>query len=413
MAVRNLQDPREKKTDFDLQRVDFIWVEKTTDRKELAQALAALIEDGGFPDLQKAVEAKLSEVDPAFRRRVEANNISYETKQAVNEDIASFLSDIQKVDSRLVSGDDEIFRNGKENKSSNNQVEEIEKRKMAENERFKGNEWMKGKEFQEAIKCYSRSLEHYPNDAATFSNRALAYLKQKEFARALEDAESAIRLKDDYIKAYHRRGKAYAALNKLELAIRDFQFILEKEPHNKEAMQEVKSARKKLEEKLAAPAKTAPPKEAPTSQKAEPAPNKFVRVAIQEESDEEEEEKEPVIVTEEKPPKVEVLQSSETPQSTWSWKQSSETLKYDDFKVAPSQEEELARAVEAKARELEEQNKKNEAMIAECERKEAEARRKTEEVEAETRKQKEMIEALEAERKKLEKKVEAVKPAIQ
>ena len=107
---------------------------------------------------------------------------------------------------------------------------------MAENERLKGNEFIKARDFTEAITCYTRALEIHPSDAATFSNRALAYLKTKEYARALEDAESAIKLKDDYIKAYHRRGKAYASLNKLELAIRDFQFILEKEPHNKEAM---------------------------------------------------------------------------------------------------------------------------------------------------------------------------------
>jgi serine/threonine-protein phosphatase 5 len=78
----------------------------------------------------------------------------------------------------------------------------------------------------------------------------MAHLKVKEYARALEDAEAAIKLKDDYVKAYHRRGKAYMAMNKVEMAIRDFQYILEKEPHNKEAMQEIKNARKKLDEKL-------------------------------------------------------------------------------------------------------------------------------------------------------------------
>ena len=52
------------------------------------------------------------------------------------------------------------------------------------------------------------------------------------------------------MKAYHRRGKAYLSLNKVEMAIRDFQYILEKEPNNKEAMQELKNARKKLDDKL-------------------------------------------------------------------------------------------------------------------------------------------------------------------
>jgi tetratricopeptide (TPR) repeat protein len=54
---------------------------------------------------------------------------------------------------------------------------------------MKGNECMKAKDFQDAIVCYGRALELNPTDAATFSNRAMAYLKIKEYARALEDAE--------------------------------------------------------------------------------------------------------------------------------------------------------------------------------------------------------------------------------
>lgn len=198
---------------------------------------------------------------------------------------------------------------------------------------------MKAKEYVDAIKCYGKALEIHPEDAATYSNRALAYLKTKEYARALEDADSAIKLKEDYLKAYHRRGKAYAALNKLELAVRDFQFILEKEPNNKEAMNEVKSARKKLDDKLIGSNAKTP---APVSKEIE---KKFVRVAIQEESDEDEEQKaeqpatfqvvkdsaeDPVIEDEVVQQKmVEVLDSKENP--NW-WKKSSETLNPDDFK---------------------------------------------------------------------------------
>jgi len=48
----------------------------------------------------------------------------------------------------------------------------------------------------------------------------------------IDDANEALKLNPDFVKAYHRRGKAYAAMNKLEIAIKDFQFILEKEPSN-------------------------------------------------------------------------------------------------------------------------------------------------------------------------------------
>ncbi len=56
MASKHVQDPRDKKIDYDLQRVDFEWVGKTEDKKELGKAIEALREDGGFPDLLKAAE---------------------------------------------------------------------------------------------------------------------------------------------------------------------------------------------------------------------------------------------------------------------------------------------------------------------------------------------------------------------
>lgn len=208
--------------------------------------------------------------------------ISYDAKKAVDEDINSFLQDIQKVDKRLLNAASNEALEGQENKqlraNGASVIEEFEKKKAAENERLKGNECMKAKEYVDAIKCYSRALELHPDDSATFSNRALAHLKTKEYARALEDADAAIKIKEDYIKAYHRRGKAYASLNKLELAIRDFQFILEKEPHNKEAMQEVKNARKKLEDKLKPTESKKEESKAPVG--AKEAEKKFVRVAI-------------------------------------------------------------------------------------------------------------------------------------
>ena len=67
------------------------------------------------------------------------------------------------------------------------------------------------------------------------------------------------------MKAYHRRGKAYLSLNKVEMAIRDFQYILEKEPNNKEAMQELINARKKLDDKLGTSKASKPAQEKPAA----------------------------------------------------------------------------------------------------------------------------------------------------
>ena len=53
----------------------------------------------------------------------------------------------------------------------------MEKQRLAENERLKGNECVKAKSYAEAVGCYTRSLELDPEQPFTYSNRAMAYLK--------------------------------------------------------------------------------------------------------------------------------------------------------------------------------------------------------------------------------------------
>jgi tetratricopeptide (TPR) repeat protein len=55
-----------------------------------------------------------------------------------------------------------------------------------------------------------------------------------------------LRLDPNYLKAHHRRGKAYLATRKYDLAIKDFQAILEKEPDNKDINRDLMDAREAL-----------------------------------------------------------------------------------------------------------------------------------------------------------------------
>ena len=129
----------------------------------------------------------------------------------------------------------------------------------------------------------------------------MAYLKQASYRQCVEDADKAIELKPGYLKAHHRRGKAYAALNEHENAIKDFQYILEEEPENKEVNRDLMDARIKVKGAAEKGTKDSKDKggssgEAKTKKSDEKdgknQKNKFVRVAIEEDSDEEEEEDE-------------------------------------------------------------------------------------------------------------------------
>ena len=67
---------------------------------------------------------------------------------------------------------------------------------------------MKSKDFKEAITYYTKSIEYDGTLAASYCNRALAYLKLKEYDKVITDCNIAISLDPNYLKAYHRRGKA-------------------------------------------------------------------------------------------------------------------------------------------------------------------------------------------------------------
>lgn len=288
---------------FDLNKVDYEWIQKNRNLKELKLAYEELEYDGYYPDLLKKCGERICELDPTFARRVlPEKKISPEEKRALESDLFDFTDEMKKMDQQLrtlASEDQEnmsIFSNNgapasKEPKKPSGLIEELEKKRIAENERLKGNECVKSKDFKEAVTCYSRSIELDSTEAFTFANRAMAYLKLKEYSKCIDDATKAINMKPGYLKAYHRRGMAYKALNKHEQAISDFQLILEHEPENEGVNKDLKETRTALNEALS---KKAPVSEKPAAkaEKTEPVKEekkKFVRVAIEEDEEDDEE----------------------------------------------------------------------------------------------------------------------------
>lgn len=116
----------------------------------------------------------------------------------------------------------------------------LEKKRVAEAERYKGNDFMKGKEYNEAVVAYTRSIELTGTEAASYSNRALTYLRLKNYAAVIADANKCLELEPGFLKAFHRRGSAYLATNKFELAIKDFQEILLVDENNPDVNSKLK-----------------------------------------------------------------------------------------------------------------------------------------------------------------------------
>lgn len=104
----------------------------------------------------------------------------------------------------------------------------------------KGNKYFKQGKYDEAIECYTKGMDADPYNPVLPTNRASAYFRLKKFAVAESDCNLAIALSRSYTKAYARRGAARFALQKLEDARKDYEKVLELEPDNFEATNELR-----------------------------------------------------------------------------------------------------------------------------------------------------------------------------
>ena len=125
-------------------------------------------------------------------------------------------------------------------------------------ERLDGNKLYKKGDFNGAIKCYTRCIGLNPENYIAYSNRAMAYLKAKNFACAEEDCSSALRLNAKHVKSWNRRGTARNKLGRHRAALRDFEAVLQLEPRNKQAINEIRKTREAIKISVKkAPKKTA------------------------------------------------------------------------------------------------------------------------------------------------------------
>lgn len=99
----------------------------------------------------------------------------------------------------------------------------LQTKSRAEIERVEGNEHYKRGDYVAAIKSYTRCLGLDPQNAVVLSNRAMALIKNREFAKAEDDCSLALKVDPTHVKSYLRRGTARNALGKHRLALLDFE----------------------------------------------------------------------------------------------------------------------------------------------------------------------------------------------
>ncbi|KAL3668494.1 hypothetical protein V7S43_006577 [Phytophthora oleae] len=110
-------------------------------------------------------------------------------------------------------------------------------------EKEEGNAHYKRGDYVAAIKSYTRCLGYSPQNAVVLSNRAMAYLKNREFANAEDDCTLALKADPAHIKSYSRRGTACNSLGKHRLALLDFHRAAMLDPKSRQTQAQIQSTR--------------------------------------------------------------------------------------------------------------------------------------------------------------------------
>ena len=116
----------------------------------------------------------------------------------------------------------------------------------AEAEKALGNACFKNKQYMQAAQHYTRCIAYDETNPVYPSNRAMAHLKMGAYEEAERDCDLALRLDQCSVKALLRRGAARAALGSYGEAARDYARVLDIEPGNRQAKDELASLRKVL-----------------------------------------------------------------------------------------------------------------------------------------------------------------------
>ena len=215
--------------------ISYEWLNKTNNPKLLKKALKLLKDDGNFfPDLSKAIDEKLQSIDLKYKKLKQTETMSA-------EDIAKAKEEILQFENEFRTKDNLIKETIEKKDESNYDIIRLERKKEAQNEKIKGNELMKTKEYDEAIRHYTKAINFDEYEPTIYCNRALAYIKNTQYNNGLNDCNKAIDLKHDYIKAYYRRAICEKNLKKFKESLEDFLYVYNDNPNSNDVLNEINS----------------------------------------------------------------------------------------------------------------------------------------------------------------------------
>ncbi|XP_014098787.3 sperm-associated antigen 1 [Bactrocera oleae] len=114
---------------------------------------------------------------------------------------------------------------------------DVERERLAEEYRLRGNDYFRAKEYENAIEEYGRAISVCAEKAApAYNNRAAARIKLKWYAEAIKDCEQCLQLEPNNLKARLRLADATYANGERQESYALYMQVLELEPKNVNAL---------------------------------------------------------------------------------------------------------------------------------------------------------------------------------
>eukprot|EP01080_Neovahlkampfia_damariscottae_P000567 gene567-8077_t len=115
-----------------------------------------------------------------------------------------------------------------------------------EENKQKGNEAFKQKNFVLAIDYYTKAIELDPNNHVLYSNRSASFFGLKKYSESIQDAKKCIELKRDFVKGYYRLAQAVFELKDYPGANMIYKKALELDPKNVQIKKQIEVVERKL-----------------------------------------------------------------------------------------------------------------------------------------------------------------------
>jgi len=243
-------------SDVDLDKLDFDYVRSCASVKELGKIIRVL-EHEPYPQLLQCARDRMAQIAPAKVK--DSRPSPAELEEALSE-VRAWTSSLKSQDEHLRTSAPSSASSSAPSSSSaylppvrgtESKDHEAKERdvhdpalvvRLALREKDKGNEAFKAKEYDEAVKYYSSSLD-YARDGVVLTNRATAFIKLDKFSQAISDCDEAIAMQPGYFKAWWRRGQARQQLQQYELAVQDLEQALSLSPSHTGVRQAIDECR--------------------------------------------------------------------------------------------------------------------------------------------------------------------------